>query len=119
MRPRLTYGNRSGKTAIRNAVIRNARWEAYYDRGGNRSSTLGEGLVEGLEVLGYMYLGIFTFGAALFFGLAWLGSQPPSASELRAEAAKEQAQKERSAQARAKIDAYPRLCERAGYTCIN
>ena len=37
MRPRLTYRNRRGKTAIRNAVIRNARWQAYYNRGSNRS----------------------------------------------------------------------------------
>ena len=117
MRPRLTYGNRRGKTAIRNAVIRNARWEAYYNRGNNRSPLL-EGIGEALEVLGCFYVGVFTVGVTLFFGLAWIGSQPPSAAELREEAVKEQAQKERSAKARAKIDAYPRLCERIP-PCIN
>ena len=38
MRPRLTYGNRRGKTALRNAVIRNARWQAYYNRGSIRGT---------------------------------------------------------------------------------
>jgi len=118
MRPRLTYGNRRGKTASRNAVIRQLRWETYYNRGNSRSDELIGNLEEGLEVIACFYLGIFTAGTALFFGLAWLGSQPPSAAELREEAAKEQAQEERSAKARAKIDAYPRLCERIP-PCIN
>ena len=42
MRPRLTYGNRRGKTALRNAVIRNARWQAYYNRGSVRGTTKTE-----------------------------------------------------------------------------